>query len=54
MLYAKKTDREAPIMESFENNEFENQPEPLPEDPVEPQRNAANDGAWHATGTGRR
>ena len=54
MLYAKKTDREAPIMESFENNEFENQPEPLPEDPVEPQRNAANDGAWHAAGTGRR
>ena len=41
-------------MESFENNEFENQPEPLPEDPVEPQRNAANDGAWHAAGTGRR
>ena len=54
MLYAKKTDEEASIMESFENNEFEMEPETLPEDPVEPQRSTANDGAYHAAGTGRR
>ena len=54
MLYAKKTDEEASIMESFENSEFENEPEALPEDPVEPQRSPDHDGAWHAAGTGRR
>ena len=41
-------------MESFENSEFENEPETLPESPTEPQRNTANDGAYHAAGTGRR
>ena len=41
-------------MESFENSEFENEPETTPEVPGEPAHTPANDGVWHAAGTGRR
>ena len=41
-------------MESFENSEFENEPETTPEVPGEPARTPPNDGVWHAAGTGRR
>ncbi|MDO5545003.1 MAG: trypsin-like peptidase domain-containing protein [Eubacteriales bacterium] len=41
-------------MESFENNEFENEPEVSPEVPAEPVRDTTDDGAYHAAGTGRR
>ena len=54
MLYDKKKDKEAYIMESFENNEFENEPEVSPESSAQPSRYAANDGAYQTAGTGRR
>ena len=41
-------------MESFENNEFENEPEVSPESSAQPSRYAANDGAYQTAGTGRR
>ena len=41
-------------MESFENNEFETEPEVSSESPAEPVRNAANDGVYHTAGSGRR
>ena len=54
MLYDKKKDKEAYIMESFENNEFENEPAVSPEPPAEPARDSADDGVYHTAGTGRR
>ena len=54
MLYVKKTDEEASIMESFENNEFEHEPEVNPEEPAEPAQNSADDGVYHTAGTGRK
>ena len=36
MLNSKKTDKEAYMMESFENNEFETESNDIPESPVEP------------------
>ena len=41
-------------MESFENNEFEHEPEVTPEEPVEPSQNSADDGVYHTAGTGRK
>ena len=41
-------------MESFENNEFETEPEVSAAVPAEPAQDAADDGAYHAAGTGRR
>ena len=41
-------------MESFENNEFEHEPEVTPEKPVEPALNPADDGVYHTAGTGRK
>ena len=54
MLCVKKTDEEASSMESFENNEFEHEPEVTPEEPVEPSQNSADDGVYHTAGTGRK
>ena len=54
MLCVKKTDEEASSMESFENNEFEHEPEVTPEKPVEPALNPADDGVYHTAGTGRK
>ena len=41
-------------MESFENNEFEHEPEVTPEEPAEPAQNPADDGVYHTAGTGRK
>ena len=41
-------------MESFENNEFETEPEVSAAVPAEPAQDAADGGAYHAAGTGRR
>ena len=54
MLCVKKTDEEASSMESFENNEFEHEPEVTPEEPAEPAQNPADDGVYHTAGTGRK
>ena len=37
-------------MESFENNEFEHEPEVTPEEPAEPALNPADDGVYHTAG----
>ena len=54
MLNSKKIDKEAYMMESFENNEFETKSNDIPESPVEPTQDTAGNSEYRSGGTGRR